>query len=271
MWSSSIVVSSFEEVRAVAEASGGGPDDVDQPRRRVRLAPDRQVAVADHVEQDQRLEAGERAGLLRRLHVVAAAVGVVGVAVHSTTASSPSKNSSSIVNSFWRALSTPPELEQRRRRRGAVAGADEAEVANQLGVVVAGEDDPLGAAAGDRGDDVDHRHARRAASSASKACSRAWMPAALSSARMYCRVCASAADPAGRGPKPTWRRRCSQARALSNVESASVGRASAAARRCTAASVGAIDCAARAALQPTAAAPPPCAPSHGRCAAQSHR
>ena len=67
-----------DERAGMAETGGRGPDRVHQPRRRIRLAPDEQVAVADHVEQHQRLHPGQRAGLLRRLDVVAAAVGVVG-------------------------------------------------------------------------------------------------------------------------------------------------------------------------------------------------
>src|SRR5688572_28221984 len=43
------------EGRAVAEPRGRVPDDVDQPGRRVRIALDDQILVADHVEQDQRL------------------------------------------------------------------------------------------------------------------------------------------------------------------------------------------------------------------------
>ena len=48
------------------------------------------------------------------------------------------------------------ELEQRRGARGAVAGADEAELAEQLGVEVAGDDDALRPRPGQRRDDVGH-------------------------------------------------------------------------------------------------------------------
>ena len=56
----------------------------------------------------------QRPVLLRRLHVVSAAVGVVGAAPFRHRASSPSRKSSSIVSSFCRGLEDPPQLEQRR-------------------------------------------------------------------------------------------------------------------------------------------------------------
>jgi len=48
------------------------------------------------------------------------------------------------------------QFQQRRGAAGAVAGADEAEFPEQLGVEMAGEHDALGALAGDGGDQVDH-------------------------------------------------------------------------------------------------------------------
>ena len=50
----------------------------------------------------------------------------------------------------------PRQLDSAAVLERAVAGADEAELAEQLGVEVAGEDDALGALAGDGRDDVDH-------------------------------------------------------------------------------------------------------------------
>ena len=128
MWSSSMVVSSWRTCAewpslAAAAQTMSTSQGVEFASRRMR-----QIAVADHVEQDERLERRERAGLLRRLHVVAAAVGVVVAAPVPSRASSPSRNSSSIVNSFGRCFQHASELEQRRRGRGAVVGADEAEV-----------------------------------------------------------------------------------------------------------------------------------------------
>jgi len=45
-----------DEAGLVAKAAGDVPDDVGQPRRGVGFAPDVQVAIADHVEQDQRAQ-----------------------------------------------------------------------------------------------------------------------------------------------------------------------------------------------------------------------
>ena len=113
-------------------------------RRRVRLAADVEVPVADHVEQDERLDAVQRAGGLRAcLHVVAAAVGGIGgaplddrfLAVEEQQLDGERPRP---------ILEHARQLEQRRGARAAVAGADEAELAEQLGVEVAGEDDALG-------------------------------------------------------------------------------------------------------------------------------
>ena len=57
------------------------PDDVGQPARRVRLARDPQIPVPDHVDEDERPDLRERAGLAGGVDVVAAAVGVVGARV----------------------------------------------------------------------------------------------------------------------------------------------------------------------------------------------
>ena len=102
----------------------------------------------------------------------------------SSRASSPSRNSSSIVNSGCASLSTRASSSSGGRGRGAVVGADEPEVRRALGVVVAGQGDALGAAARNRGDHVHHRHVadRRLADEGLLA--RRRCPAALSSATM---------------------------------------------------------------------------------------
>ena len=74
------------------------------------------------------------------------------------TASSPSRNTISIVIAFLRALEDARQLDEKRRARSAVAGADEAELAKQLGVVVARDREAILARAGNGHDQVDHVH-----------------------------------------------------------------------------------------------------------------
>ena len=70
-----------QEVAAVPQPAGGGPDDVGEPGRRVFFAQDVQILVADHVEQDQRLDARQCVGGPCGLHVMPAPVRGVGVQV----------------------------------------------------------------------------------------------------------------------------------------------------------------------------------------------
>ena len=84
--------------------------------------------------------------LLRGLHVVAAAVGVVGAAPLGMTRLFAVEEEQLDRELVLPRLEHAPQLEQRRGGRGAVVGADESELAKQLGVVVAGEDDALAAA-----------------------------------------------------------------------------------------------------------------------------
>ena len=150
MWSSSIDGQLVRERRAVAEPCGGGPDDVDEPRRRVRVALDGQIAVADHVEQHERPQALERPVLLRGLHVVAAAVGVVGAPPLGHARFFAVEEQQLDRQLVLPCLEDASQLEQRGRRGGAVVGADEPELAKELGVVVAGEHEAVGAPAGNR-------------------------------------------------------------------------------------------------------------------------
>lgn len=62
-----------------------------------------------------------------------------------------------MVNSFCRPLSTRPSSSSAAVDDAPSFGADEADVAIQLGVEVAGKEDALGPLARNRGDDVGHR------------------------------------------------------------------------------------------------------------------
>src|SRR6185503_11746354 len=145
------------ERRSVAEASGRAPDDRVQPARGVGVGADVEVAVPDHVEQDERLQAGEAAVLLRRADVVLAAVGVVRIAplgVDRLFAVEEEQLDRVLVLAV---LEHAGELQHGRRGGGRVARAEEPELLETLGVVVGGQRDAVGAPAGDGADDVDHR------------------------------------------------------------------------------------------------------------------
>ena len=156
----------------------------------------------------------QRAGRLRGLRRSAGCRRCESVALHSTTASSPSRNSSSMVNGTRLRLqrpaparAAPPVLEP------PSLAPTNAELAEQLGVEVAGHDDALGPRARQRGDDVDHRAPVRAACWPSNGCSTAVMPAAASWSMMYWRVArwpacprrAARSPPGCAGaPRPAW-------------------------------------------------------------------
>src|SRR5688572_9384119 len=111
------------EDAAVTEARGCVPDDVHQPWRGVGVAPDDQFLVANHVEEHERLQRAQRAGLLRRLHVVATAISVVVVATpldDRFLAVEEDQFDSECVRPFRQRAA---ELEECRRRRGAITGA----------------------------------------------------------------------------------------------------------------------------------------------------
>ena len=125
---------------AAVQPLGGGPDDVGQPRassstrarcagrgrRSCRRGSARGSVTACPPSAPPRRSSGcRRCG--RCL-------------CHSTTASSPSRKSSSIGIAFLRVLQHARDLDQERRARSAVVGADERELLEALGVVVAGND-----------------------------------------------------------------------------------------------------------------------------------
>ena len=123
-----------DELRA-AQPGGASPDDVGQPGRRVRLAHDAQVAIADHVDQHERGNRLEGAGGPGRLDVVAAAVGVVVAAPFADRLFAVEEQQLDVHRQRAR-LEHARQLDQQRRAGAAVVGADERELLEQLGVVV---------------------------------------------------------------------------------------------------------------------------------------
>ena len=100
--------------------------------------------------------AGERPGLLRGLDVVLAAVGVIAgspVRQHRLLAVEEQQLDGERVAAR---LEHARQLDQKGGARSAVVGAHEAELTVEFRVVVAADDDPLGARAGDGGDHVRH-------------------------------------------------------------------------------------------------------------------
>ena len=148
------------EKLAAVEPLRRAPDRVGQPRRRVLLAADAEIAVGDHVDQDESAHVLHRVGLLQLFDVVAAAVGVVlvldvPVPLHRFLAVEKKQLDRQWIGA---PLQRACELEQKGGARRGVAGADEGEVLRQLGVVVAADDDPSlrAGGAGQRGAQVDH-------------------------------------------------------------------------------------------------------------------
>ena len=88
-------------------------------------------------------------------HVVAAAVGVV-VALPLDDRFLAVEKQQLDRQRIASRLQHARDLEQERRARSAVVGADEPELAKPLGVVVAGDDEPILARAGNRRDQVHH-------------------------------------------------------------------------------------------------------------------
>ena len=96
-----------EERVVVAEALRRGPDEVGEPGRGLGFPPDRQVAVADHVKQDHRLDLQRST---RRASPSPRSAGCRRCgpcrSTRAASASSPSKNTRSIVYAFFRSFST---------------------------------------------------------------------------------------------------------------------------------------------------------------------
>ena len=229
-WSSSIFVDSAMKESSRLLALRLRPDQIGQPRRRIGVAADVEIAVADHVDQHQCLQRRQRAVALGEVDVVAAAVGVVGaVPVGQARLLAIEKEQLDGQRVFPR-LQHARQLEQKRGARPPVAGADEAELAVQFGVVVAGEDDPLLPRPGNRGDQVDHPDLVERRLLVPRLLGGG-QPGGSSCSLMYLRVCSIAVDPDGRGPRATSCRRCSHARPASNFSEPWAGPPSRAARR----------------------------------------
>ena len=97
----------------------------------------------------------KRAALLRYLHVVPAAVGVIGglpLADGFLAVQKQQLDGERILA----ILEHPRQFQQECRARAAIVRTDEAELAEALGVEVAGDDEAVGACARNGGDEVHH-------------------------------------------------------------------------------------------------------------------
>src|SRR5436190_12216476 len=133
----------FRDERALELlAPGRIPDDGREPRRRVAIATDLQIAIRNHVDEDQGLRRCERPVLARRLDVAAAAMSVV-VSLPLDDGFLAVEEEKLDRQRVAAILERAGELEEERGARSAVAGADEPELAKQLGIVVPGEDQAI--------------------------------------------------------------------------------------------------------------------------------
>ena len=150
-WSSSIRVESRDEVVVEVLTPRGFPDDVREPRRRVGVAADVEVAIADHVDEERApCRSPSEPSRLRGVDVVAAARccrcrPIPGAALPRRRGRAARSSTGSCG-----AFSTRASSSEKRGARPAVARADEPELACKLRVVVARDHDALLARAGDR-------------------------------------------------------------------------------------------------------------------------
>ena len=128
------LVNEFAPVQALRST----PDCLDQRGCRVTFAFDHEVVVTDHVNEDEGAYVLERSILARSFHVVAAAVCMIlslpfddrFLAVEEEQLDRDTVDSR---------LQRARELDQERRARTAVVGADERELLEELRVVVAAD------------------------------------------------------------------------------------------------------------------------------------
>ncbi len=152
------------EVALVAQVACRLPDGVDQPARRVLLARNDQVPVADHIEQHHRFDAGDLSASPQRGDHLPTAVGIVlpveTVAPAGTEGLFAIEEGQSVGEVVLPLLGCqdPGQFEQDASAGTAIVGPDEWEVLERLGVVVAGDDDDLGRLAGQIDHQVLHPH-----------------------------------------------------------------------------------------------------------------
>ena len=114
--------------------------------------------IGDHVDQHERFQRRQCSGLARGVHVVLAAVGVVGSAPVPQRRLFAVEEDQLDRERIRARLQHAREFDEERGARPAVVRADEAHLAKQLRVVVSRDGDALFPRARDGRDEVDHRN-----------------------------------------------------------------------------------------------------------------